>query len=95
MDRLEIATEKIFRKNHKEKHSEDARKGWYYYVTRFAMLLYDNEKRPENTMLYSACLVINYAFNGKKYLYDVVDIKKKRVTHSRLINSQVVQNRSL
>ena len=27
MDRLEIATEKIFRENYKEKHSEDARKG--------------------------------------------------------------------
>ena len=27
------------------------------------------------------------------YLYDLVDIKKKRVTHSRLKNSQVVQNR--
>lgn len=43
--------------------------------------------------VYSASLVINYASNGKMYLYDVVDIKKKRVTHSRLLNSQMVQNR--
>ncbi len=27
------------------------------------------------------------------YLYDLVDIKKKRVTHSRLTCSQMVQNR--
>lgn len=50
MDEFEIATEKKFRENHKEKHSEDARKSWYYYVTRFAMPLYDNKKGPENTM---------------------------------------------
>ena len=27
--------------------------------------------------VYSASLVINYASNGKMYLYDVVDIKKE------------------
>ncbi len=27
------------------------------------------------------------------YLYDLMDIKKKQVTHSGLANSQVVQNR--
>ena len=27
--------------------------------------------------VYSACLVVNHADNGKMYLYDVVDIKKE------------------
>ena len=27
--------------------------------------------------VYSACLVVNHAGNGKMYLYDVVDIKKE------------------
>lgn len=31
---IEIAIEKTFHKNHKEKHSSDAACGWYYYTTR-------------------------------------------------------------
>ena len=30
---VEIATDKVYRENHKEKHSEDAHNGWFYYVT--------------------------------------------------------------
>lgn len=74
---LEIATGKVFRDNHKEKHIEDAQNGWYYYITRFALPLYNNDKRTEEYNVYSACLVINYASNGKMYLYDIVDIKKE------------------
>lgn len=47
---VEIATDKVYQENHKEKHSEDVHNGWYYYVTRFAIPLYNNEKRPENIM---------------------------------------------
>ena len=90
---VEIATDKVYRENHKEKHSEDAHNGWFYYVTRFAIPLYNNEKKTGEYNVYSACLVVNHAANGKMYLYDVVGIKKKRVTHSRLSSSQVVQNR--
>lgn len=93
---VEIATEKVFRNNFKEKYAEDAKNGWYYYLTRFAMPVYDNENRGANYNVYSASLVVNHAANSRKYLYDIVDIKKKRVTHSMLPNnSQVVQNRFL
>ena len=74
---VEIATDKVYRENHKEKHSEDAHNGWFYYVTRFAIPLYDNEKKTGEYNVYSACLVVNHAANGKMYLYDVVDIKKE------------------
>lgn len=85
---VEIASNKRFRKNQKEKHSGDAANSWYYYTTRFAMPIYDNELKTGNYNIYSGCLVINCTGNGKMYLYDVVDIKKKRVTHSRLSSSQ-------
>ncbi len=39
---VEIASDKMFRKNQKEKHLGDAANGWYYYTTRFAMPIYDN-----------------------------------------------------
>ena len=74
---VETATDKVYRENHKEKHSEDAHNGWFYYVTRFAIPLYDNEKKTGEYNAYSACLVVNHAANGKIYLYDVVDIKKE------------------
>ncbi len=74
---VEIASNKRFRKNQKEKHSGDAANGWYYYTTRFAMPIYDNELKTGNYNIYSGCLVINCTGNGKMYLYDVVDIKKE------------------
>ena len=74
---VEIATEKVFRNNFKEKHAEDAKNGWYYYLTRFAMPVYDNENRGANYNVYSASLVVNHAANSRMYLYDIVDIKKE------------------
>jgi hypothetical protein len=74
---VEIATEKIFRENHKDKHNSDAANGWYYYTTRFALPLYDNEKKTGNYNVYSGCLVVNCTSSGKMYLYDLVDIKKE------------------
>ena len=72
-----IANEKKFRENHKDKHMRDAKQGWYYYLTRFALPVYDNNKKTDIYNVYSACVVINKAANGKMYLYDIVDIKKE------------------
>lgn len=74
---VEIATGKVFRENHKEKHNTDAANGWYYYTTRFALPIYDNEKRTGEYNVYSGCLVVNCTSAGKMYLYDLVDIKKE------------------
>lgn len=72
-----IASDKRFRENRKEKHSGDAANGWYYYTTRFAMPVYDNEVKTEKYNIYSGCLVVNCTGKGKMYLYDLVDIKKE------------------
>lgn len=77
---LEIATEKHFRENYKKKHSQNALNGWYYYTTRFAMPIYENETKTEKYNCYVACLLVNHAENGKLYLYDLVDIKKEAST---------------
>jgi hypothetical protein len=74
---VEIATEKMFRENHKDKHNTDAGNGWYYFTTRFALPLYDNEKKTSDYNVYSGRLVINCTSSGKMYLYDLVDIKKE------------------
>lgn len=74
---VEIAEDKRFKENYKSKQSTDAAKGWYYYTVRFAIPIFENEKRTDNYNIYSACLVINHASNGKLYLYDIIDIKKE------------------
>lgn len=74
---VEIAEDKMYSENNKEKHSRNAGKGWYYYTTRFTIPIYDNEKKTEEYVIYSARIVVNHARNGKMYLYDLVDIKKE------------------
>ena len=74
---IEIATNKTFRDNHKTKHSSDAGNGWYYYTTRFALPIYDNETKTNLYNVYTGCLVVNCTSGGKMYLYDLVDIKKE------------------
>lgn len=77
---LEIATDKTFHNNRKDKHSSDAGQGWYYYRTRFAMPIYEGERKTDTYNIYSACLLVNCALNGNLYLYDLVDIKKEAST---------------
>lgn len=85
MEMLEIATEKRFRTNRKDKHATDAGSGWYYYTTRFAMPVYENDVKTDIYNVYSACLLINCTKLGKMYLYDLVDIKKEASTPLRTI----------
>ncbi len=85
MEILKIATEKRFRKNREDKHSTDAGNGWYYYTTRFAMPVYEDEAKTDIYNIYSACLLINYTKFGKMYLYDLVDIKKEARTPLKTI----------
>ena len=74
---LGIASGKRFRENRKEKHSGSAANGWYYYMTQFAMPVYDNDTKTGNYNIFSGCLVVNCTGKGKMYLYDLVDIKKE------------------
>ncbi len=81
-----IAMEKRFRENRKDKHSTNAGNGWYYYKTRFAMPVYENEIKTDTYNVYSACLLINCTKFGKMYLYDLVDIKREASTPLKTIN---------
>ena len=64
--------------NTKEKHASDAKNGWYSYSTRFALPVYgrgDNQSLSEYK-LYSAELLVRQDKEGKRYLYDMINIKK-------------------
>ena len=77
---IEIASNREWRKNTKEKHKSDAKYGWYKYTSTFRV----------NGEDYEANLIIRNDADGKKYLYDILGIKK--VTTSRRDNTPQQQN---
>lgn len=74
---IEIATNGVFENNRKEKHTRAAKHGWYRYDTRFAIPIYSNHGELERYNIFKARLVIRHASSGKKYLYDILEIKKE------------------
>ena len=74
---IEIATSKTEEENKKEKHSRNAKNGWYRYDTRFALPVYGESGEVERYNVFSARLLIRHAASGKMYLYDVLEIKKE------------------
>jgi hypothetical protein len=74
---LEIAKGGNFRENKEEKHNRNAKYGWYRYDSRFALPVYDENGTVERYNVFHASLIIRHSEDGKKYLYDVIDIKKE------------------
>ncbi len=73
---IQIATNSKWENNKKEKHNKRAKYGWYRYEIRFALPTYE-----ENTLvgysIFKGQMLVNHAENGKKYLYDILGIKKE------------------
>ena len=74
---IEIATNGEHTPNKKEKHNIDAANGWYKYTTRFALPVYGINGNIERYNVFRGFMIIRHDKNGKKYLYDVIKIKKE------------------
>jgi len=74
---IEIATNGVFEENRKMKHRRDAKNGWYRYDTRFGIPVYSDDGEINGYNVFHARLLIRHASSGKKYLYDVMEIKKE------------------
>ena len=74
---IEIASNGIFEENRKPKHGRDAKNGWYRYDTRFALPVYGDDGNVERYNIFRGRILIRYASSGKKYLYDILEIKKE------------------
>lgn len=77
---VESAANKIHSENKKSKHKKDAKGGWNYYTVRFALPVYDNNRKTEEYNVYMGRGVVNRTQDGKLYLYDLVEIKKEAST---------------
>ena len=74
---LEIATNASHNENKKEKHSIDAANGWYRYESRFALPVYSVDGEVERYNVYHVYMIIRHDLDNRKYLYDVINIKKE------------------
>ena len=68
-----------WRENVKSKHAEDAKNGWYRYDTQFAVPILNAKKAIDHYTVYGGTLLIRNDADGKSYLYDLIDIEKKKV----------------
>lgn len=75
---IEIATNRRWEENKKQKHKKDAKCGWYRYTTRFAVPKYDSFGNGNGFNVFSADLLIRNDANGKKYLYDILNINEEK-----------------
>ena len=74
---IEIATGKCYEENKKEKHSKDAKYGWYKYESKFALPVYDIKGNIERYNIFNALMVMRCSKERKMYLYDILELKKK------------------
>ena len=72
---IEIATNRRWEAT-KHTASKDAKYGMYRYDTKFAFPVKDQKGNVTAVKAYDAELLIRNASNGKKYLYDIVNIKE-------------------
>ena len=77
---LEIAANKQYEENRKEKHEKDAKYGWYSYDSRFALPVFGENGEIERYNVFRAALLVRHAKDGKMYLYDIMRIKKETST---------------
>ncbi|MCM1185142.1 MAG: hypothetical protein NC251_02340 [Lachnoclostridium sp.] len=60
----------------KKKGNNNAKYGWYRYDVRFSLPVYE-ENILVKYNIFHARLLVNHAENGRKYLYDILAIKKR------------------
>ena len=74
---IENATGKSYTENGKIKHSKDARYGWYKFDARFALPVFGSDGEVERYNVFHAAMIFRHGEDGKKYLYDIMNIKKE------------------
>lgn len=75
---IQIASNREYSENVKKKHAKDAKLGWYRYDIRFALPVYDDKSGEViRYNVFFARMLVRHDADGKKYLYDLLGIKKE------------------
>lgn len=73
---IQISNHGTYMSNKDTKHKADAKFGWYRYDSRVAVPIYVNDE-IDRYNVFKVRMIIRYDGDGKKYLYDVINIKKE------------------
>ena len=79
---LLLAENGEWQENVKPKHGRDAQNGWYRYETQFAVPVLNAKKAIDHYTVYGGTLLIRNDADGRSYLYDLLDVQKKKVISS-------------
>ncbi len=71
-------------------YAKDAKHGWYKYESRFALPVFGEDGEVERYNVFRAAMIIRHGDDDKKYLYDVIKIKKE--TSSLFQSSDLTQS---
>lgn len=74
---IEIASGVRYTPNTKPKHNKDAKHGWYRYESRFALPVFGDNGEVARYNVFHVAMILRHAEDGKKYLYDIMNIKKE------------------
>ena len=77
---IETAENRRHKGNLNPKHQRDAKFGWYRYDSRFGLPVYGEDGELEHYNIFHVEMLIRHDADGKRYLYDVVNIKKETGT---------------
>ncbi len=77
---IRIASKREYEENRKDKHIKDAKYGWYKYVSRFALPVFGDNFEVERYNVFCAVMLVRHNYDGKLYLYDILNIKKETST---------------
>lgn len=87
---IEVSKGGRYVSNKKQKHSKDAKYGWYRYDTRFVFPKKNKKGFVVDYLVYNAEMLIRHDEDGRKYLYDMLKIKEApRPVASTLIGSAI------
>lgn len=75
---IQIASNPKWERNKETKHNIDAKNGWYKYIIRFALPVYEDKSGELiRYNIFAAKMLVRHAEDDKKYLYDILTIKKE------------------
>ncbi|MDO4620682.1 MAG: hypothetical protein Q4B09_08690 [Lachnospiraceae bacterium] len=75
---IQIATNPMYEVNRESKHNQDAKYGWYRYVVRFGIPVFDDKTNEIiRYNIFQAKMLVRHSEDGNKYLYDFLAIKKE------------------
>ena len=74
---IKTATNIIFRENIEPKHSKNAQYGWYRCTIRFTLPTTNDRGEINGKNMFQGRMIIRCDADNKKYLYDIIDIKKE------------------